>query len=93
MTSTQFGILMGLLIAIFVSGLSVVYATHTQRKLFIKLQKLQREEATMNIEWDKLLLEENTFSSTASIEKIATQQLGMIIPKTDQVIFIKYKTK
>jgi len=76
---------------VFVSAVSVVYITYYQRKLFISLQSLQQKKDEMNIEWGKLQLEENTWSTTSRIEKVATKQLNMRVPKSEYTIFIKLK--
>ncbi|MFK5983928.1 MAG: cell division protein FtsL [Pseudomonadota bacterium] len=86
-------IVLVLSVAVFVSAISVVYVTHYQRKLFVNLQSLQRDEDNMNIEWGKLQLEENTWSTTSRIEKIATQQLDMQVPLSEKIIFIQLKTR
>ncbi len=74
---------------VFISAISVVYVTHYQRTLFIRLQALQKDEDNMNIEWGKLQLEENTWSTTSRIEKIATGKLDMRVPNSEQIIFIQ----
>jgi cell division protein FtsL len=76
---------------VFVSAVSVVYVTYYQRKLFISLQSLQQKKDKMNIEWGKLQLEENTWSTTSRIEKVATKQLNMQVPKSEYTIFIQLK--
>jgi len=91
MNFTKIVVIAGLLVANFVTAISIVYVSHTQRKLFIDLQKLQADKSKMNIEWDRLLLEENTFSSSAAIKKTAVNKLDLIIPETNQIIFIKNK--
>ena len=78
-----------LLITVFSSAIAVVYAAHVQRNLFIDLQKLQLAKNKMMIEWDRLLLEENTISSMAHIEDEAHKNLDMIVPENEQVIYIR----
>jgi len=80
-----------LFVLVFVSAISVVYVTYYQRKLFISLQSLQQQKDKMNIEWGKLQLEENTWSTTSRIEKVATKQLNMQVPKSEHTIFIQLK--
>ena len=80
-----------LFILTFVSAVSVVFVTYYQRKLFVSLQSLQQKKDKMNIEWGKLQLEENTWSTTSRIEKVATKQLNMQVPKSEYTIFIQLK--
>jgi cell division protein FtsL len=78
-----------LISTVFSSAIAVVYAAHVQRKLFIDLQKLQNSKNKMMIEWDKLLLEENTLSSMISIENKASKSLDMMVPESKQIIYIR----
>ncbi|MFK5895282.1 MAG: cell division protein FtsL [Pseudomonadota bacterium] len=89
MINKQNTIVFVLFIAVFVSAISVVYVTYYQRKLFMSLQLLQQEKDKMNIEWGKLQLEENTWSTTSRIEKVAAQQLNMQVPESEYTIFIQ----
>ncbi len=82
-------ILLVLSILVFVSAISVVYVTHHQRRLFISLQQLQQQRDQMNIEWRKLLLEENSISTTSRVQQKATDELDMKIPATTDIIFIR----
>ncbi len=91
MTGIRLGVLFVLLSTIFATAISIVHVTHQQRILFIELQQLENEKSKSDIEWDKLLLEENTFSSTASSKKIAL--LKMRIPDNQEIIFIKANPK
>ena len=57
----------------------------------MSLQLLQQQKDKMNIEWGKLQLEENTWSTTSRIEKVATKQLKMQVPESEYTIFISLK--
>jgi cell division protein FtsL len=85
----QYGVVFGLLLLVFITAVAIVYVTHSQRNLFINLQQLQQDKDDMVVEWGKLQLEENTWSTTSRIEKIATKKLDMKVPKSDDIIFIK----
>lgn len=82
-----------LFVLVFVSAISVVYTTHYQRKLFIQWQQLQQQKDDMNIEWRKLLLEENAWSTTARVQRKAATQLRMKIPRSQDMIFIPLEDK
>ncbi len=85
----QYGLMLGLLLLVFITAVAIVYVIHYQRNLFINLQQLQQDKDDMIVEWGKLQLEENTWSTTSRIEKVATKQLDMKVPKSDDIIFIK----
>ncbi|MEO8331475.1 MAG: cell division protein FtsL [Gallionella sp.] len=78
-----------LLAAVVVCGLSVVTSQHKARKLYIELQKEKEQAQQMEVEWGQLQLEQSTWAMPARVEKIATQQLKMQLPKNGQVQFIK----
>ena len=82
-------ILVMLILLVFISAISVVYVTHYQRKLFIQLQELEYQKDELNIEWRKLLLEENSISTMSQIEEKAFKELDMRVPKSSDIIFIR----
>ena len=71
------------------SAISVVYAKHLHRGLHIQLQQLQQERDKYHVEWTQLLLEQGTLGSDLRVEKVAREQLGMIIPPPNQIVVIK----
>ncbi len=81
--------IMILLIITFVSAISVVYMKHYNRKLFVELQKLEKQRDDMDVEWGKLQIEQNTWATHARIERIAKEKLQMITPDTSDVIYIR----
>lgn len=71
---------LGLLILVFAviaSSISVVYAKHQGRKLFIELQSLGNERDNMDIEWGQLQLEQSTLTTQGKVESAARERLGM----------------
>lgn len=82
-----------LIIALLCSAFGVVYIKDLNRRLFIQYQILQREKSEKIIQWGKLLLEQNTWSTQSRIQRIAQQQLGMQIPTGKKVVLVnKYDT-
>jgi len=78
-----------LLVAVVMCGLSVVTSQHKARKLYIELQKEKEFAQQMEVEWGQLQLEQSTWATPARVEKVATQQLRMQLPKSGQVRFVK----
>lgn len=66
-----------LLVAI---SLSVVTARHQARKLFVELQAAQKRAGELDIEWERLQLEQSTWAMHSRIEQVAKGQLGMGVP-------------
>lgn len=78
-----------LLVAVVVCALSVVTSQHKARKLFVELQKGKERAQQMDVEWGQLQLEQSTWAAPARVEKIATRQLQMQLPRNGQVQFIR----
>ena len=84
------GALNGLLLAaVVLCALSVVTSQHKARKLFNELQKEKERAQQMDVEWGQLQLEQSTLATSARIERIATRQLQMHLPKSAQIRFIR----
>ncbi|MGS0536654.1 cell division protein FtsL [Pseudoalteromonas sp. SaAl2] len=79
-----------LLVVIFASSLSVVQITHLARQELIEQDQLLQERDELDLEWRYLLVEEEFYSQHARIEEIATMQLQMKRPTSqdEQVIIL-----
>ncbi|MCP4697411.1 MAG: cell division protein FtsL [Gammaproteobacteria bacterium] len=83
-------IILGLLVAaVFASAVSVVRVRHENRVLFLELQKLQKEQDALDVEWGRLQLEQSTWARPGRIESVARKSLGMIVPRPKDVISVK----
>jgi cell division protein FtsL len=71
------------------SALGVVYSKHLYRSRHIQLQQLQNTRDKLHVEWTQLLLEQGTLGSDVQVEKIAREQLGMIMLSPKQMVVIK----
>ena len=67
-------------------AVGVVFGQHTSRVLYAKLQALNVERDRLNNEWSQLLLENATWTSDIRVEKVAREQLQMIIPTKIEMI-------
>lgn len=72
-----------------VCALGVVTSQQKARKLFAELQKEQELAQKMEVEWGQLQLEQSTWALPSRVEKIASQQLQMQLPKPDKVRFVR----
>ncbi|MEM5550982.1 cell division protein FtsL [Pseudoalteromonas neustonica] len=79
-----------LLVLIFASSLSVVQSTYFARQELIKQDQLLQERDELDLEWRYLLVEEEFYSQHVRIEEIATMQLEMKRPTSqdEQVIIL-----
>lgn len=77
-----------LVIVLMVSALSVVYAKHQSRKLFVELNSLHKLRDDMDVEWGKLQLEQSTWATHGRIERVAQKRLHMLNPENEKVIIV-----
>lgn len=84
----QLTLLSGLVLAVVLSAVAVVYSKHQSRKLFVELQALYQQIDELDIEWGRLQLEQSTWSSHGRIEGIARKKLNMTLPKANEILYI-----
>ncbi|MGD9592203.1 MAG: cell division protein FtsL [Candidatus Berkiella sp.] len=76
-------------ILVFTCAIAVVYNKHQSRLLFTKLQLLNEEIEALQVEWGQLLLEQGTWSADARVERLAQEQLQMVVPQPSSVVVIQ----
>ena len=76
-------------LAVILSSLAVVYATHTSRELFAELQDVQEIRDQLDVEWGQLLLEQSAWSNNNRIESVARDKLHMIVPPPGKIIVVR----
>ena len=81
-----FLILLG--ITVFFSAVMVVIARHDTRKLFVEIQRLEKDRDDLNEEWGRLQLEQSTWATDARIESVSKTELDMIEPEARSVYLI-----
>jgi cell division protein FtsL len=89
MSRTEGSVLALLIVAIVGSALGVVWVKHQNRKAFAELSALRDERDALEVEWDKLLLEQSAWATTPRIEQVAASQLSMTVPSADQVVVVR----
>ena len=77
---------LGLVLA---SALAVVHATYSNRVAFNELQELREQAAELDVAWGQLLIEHSTFGIGDRIEQRATEQLGMQLPRTEDIVVVR----
>ncbi len=70
-------------------ALGVVTSQHKARKLFVEMQKEKDRAQQMEVEWGQLQLEQSTWAMPTRVEKIASRQLQMQLPKGGQIQFVR----
>jgi cell division protein FtsL len=79
----------GLMLAIFISAVFIVYNQEHNRTLFNELANLQKQRDSLYVEWGQLLLEESTWSTQSRVQHIATQKLDMVMPKSKNIAIVQ----
>jgi cell division protein FtsL len=74
---------------VFFSSLQVILIHQQNRLQFIELQTLQQQREVLMVEWNRLQLEQSTWTQPSRIETIAREQLNMILPAPDDIMVIK----
>jgi cell division protein FtsL len=64
---------------------SIVSVTYQTRQQFSQLEQMREELRVMQEECGKLLLEESAFSSPSRVERIAREQLHMVLPSAENI--------
>lgn len=78
-----------LLIAVLMSALAVVYVKNEQRTYFSALQLEKQTTAQLDLEWHQLVLEQSAMSAPARVQRIAHQQLHMVLPVPEKIILVQ----
>ncbi|MFQ6372792.1 cell division protein FtsL [Shewanella sp. YIC-542] len=71
------------------NAVAVVYTSHISRHQTSQLSKLQQDRDRLDIEWRNLLLEEQSLAEHSRITRIATKELDMARPLTNQEIIVR----
>lgn len=89
MSRPRVWILAGLVFAIVVSAVAVVHTKYLTRAHFGRLQDLRTQRDAMDVEWNRLRLEEAALSTHARVERKAREELGMFLPRIGDVLLLE----
>ena len=71
------------------SAMGVCYTVHCNRQSFNELQKTYRLHNDIEVQWSQLLIQYNTLTSYARIEKLAEQKLNMLVPEQKNIVLVR----
>ena len=71
------------------SAIALIYTKHESRKLFVELEQLTTERDELNIEWGQLQIEQSTWATHARIERVASEELSLVRPKSTEIYIIE----
>lgn len=72
----------------FCAAVGVVYVKYLSRQSYTEISRSQQEIDTLDVEWNRLQIEEGTFSEHARIERTAEDRLGMSLPDLKDTVMI-----
>lgn len=72
-----------------VAALAVIYSKYHSRLIFIEIQKQERALDQYEVEWGQLQLELTTLAEQNRVEQVAREQLKLIMPLREKIIYIK----
>ncbi|MCC7096393.1 MAG: cell division protein FtsL [Thermomonas sp.] len=71
------------------TALLIVRDRHEHRQAFIDLTRLEKTRDELNIEFGRLQLEQATWAESGRINQVATAKLGMLYPRTEDVVVLR----
>ena len=78
----------GMVTAILLSALGIIYVKEQQRGLLSDVSRLQHVQNKLQVRQGQLLLEENTLMAQHRLETVSQDTLNMTLPKTTKVILV-----
>lgn len=89
MTTSRYLGVVGLILVLLIAALSVIYSKYHSRLIFIEIQKQERALDQYEVEWGQLQLELTTLAEQNRVEQVAREQLKLIMPLREKIIYIK----
>lgn len=87
-------ILVSILVAgVIGSALSVAFQVNATRDAFKTLQKSKQDRDELDVEWGRLLIEQQTFGATSQIGSRAVIYLHMFSPPANQIMTLEMPNK
>jgi len=77
-----------MILANFASALGVAYVEHRNRDQHQVLRELELLSDELGSEWGRLLLAQSLLADPPRVERIARQQLGMVVPEQKDIVVI-----
>jgi cell division protein FtsL len=72
-----------------VSALMVIYKKYNSRLIFIDIQKQEKLLDQYEVAWGQLQLELTTLAEQNRVEQVAREQLKLVLPAREKIIYIK----
>ncbi|QIK38384.1 cell division protein FtsL [Caldichromatium japonicum] len=89
MTHARMLVILSLIAAVLSTAMAVIYVKYLTRIHFVRLQELRAQRDAIDIEWNRLRLEEAALSTHVLVERKARRELGMFAPRAGDVLLIE----
>jgi len=76
-------------LAVLGSAVQVIYARYKAREMFVRLEKLDAQRDSLEMDWGRLQLEQSYWSSNAFVERVANTKLQMSLPQMRDVRIVR----
>jgi cell division protein FtsL len=76
-----------------ISALAVVASTQQVRRQTDELETLRRQASQLQVQWGQYLLERSTWAAYGRVESIATSELNMKAPISDEIVMIRARAE
>jgi cell division protein FtsL len=73
------------------SALAVIYSKYNSRLIFIEIQKQEKALDQYEIQWGQMQLELTMLAEQNRVEQVALQQLKLVMPPHEKIIYLKPK--
>lgn len=89
MATNRFWLVGGLSLVLLLSALAAIYSKYSSRQIFIEIQQQERALDQYEVEWGQLQLELTTLAEQNRVELVAREQLKLVMPLREKIIYIK----
>ncbi len=79
----------GLLFAVLISALAVIYTTNSQRITLSQLEAAEQQSHQLQLQWGQSLLEQASLATPSRVERFATDKLNMILPVDKRMMVLR----
>jgi cell division protein FtsL len=84
---------LALAVCVTASGIWIVETEHRSRQLFIEVERLNREQDQLQIDWGRLQIEQSTWATHPRIETLARDRLHLTVPRDEQLVVVVGPTR
>lgn len=71
------------------SALAVIYSKYNSRLIFLEIQQQERALDQYEVEWGQMQLELTMLAEQNRVELVAVEQLKLVMPLREKIIYIK----